>query len=190
MGTKVEIKLTHHGPWFMATNHGQFFGRFTLHDLRKGTTKSGQRSRLLKSNDLSGILVYDWTWAVRSISSSNGSFYCHASWLSAEEFFLFFILKWTQGDLLRKRPFCDLKRSKRHYLLTLNAQMVSWSNLNYIMTSDLSTKHVETLSFYFKNSRMSNTPRMPDFKTASPNDSVYSPFIHQKPFKEKKTQKN
>lgn len=42
MGTKVEIKLTHHGPWFMATNHGQFFGRLTLHDIRKGT-KSGQK---------------------------------------------------------------------------------------------------------------------------------------------------
>ena len=100
-----------------------------------------------------------------------------------------FILKWTQGDLLSKRLFCDLKRSKRHCLLTLSPQMVSWSNLNYIMTSDTTTKNEETLSLYFKNSRMSYTPRMPDFKTASQNDSGHSPFIHQKLFKEKKRKK-
>ena len=58
--------------------------------------------------------------------------------------------------------------------------MVSWSNTE--LHNDVRsrcTKHEETLSFNFKNSRMSNTPRMPDFKTASQNDPVYSPFIPQ-----------
>ena len=36
---------------------------------------------------------------------------------------------------------------------------------------------------------MSNTPRMPDFKTASQNDPVYSPFIPQKLFIAKKKRK-
>lgn len=63
--------------------------------------------------------------------------------------------------------------------------MVQFELHNDVRSIFIHALEIETLSFYFKNSRMSNTPRMPDFKTASPNDSVYSPFIHQKLFKEK-----
>ena len=67
--------------------------------------------------------------------------------------------------------------------------MVQFELHNDVRSIFIYALEIETLSFYFKNSRMSNTPRMPDFKTASPNDSVYSPFIHQKLFKEKKRKK-
>ena len=121
---------------------------------------------------LSNFLVMNFSYLnlrnslfwVRQSKSLN----CFAFWLSAQLFSLFNKMD-PRWPLFRMTFFV----TSDHWNVIGNFHNGPVHGSIFGLHNDVKTltiKHEATLYFNFKNSRMSNTPRMPDFKTASQND--------------------